>query len=358
MADPTSVGDHEYLAGLHAAVSAALSRGIVAIDEGGGSQSPMPVELSVQARHAARNGVCLDTVLRRYFAGYSLLCDFIVEEAESNSIRGPDLQNVLRAEATLLDRLVIAVTAEYTQEAEGRPQSAAHRRAESVRRLLAGELVDAVELSYEVEAWHLGVVATGSGGESAVRDLAKGLDRRLLLVEPGEGTIWAWFGGRRRLTAEAVVELAASEAPADLSLAVGEPARGLPGWRLTHHQASAALPITARGKERFVRYADVALLATALRDDVLSRSLESVFLAPLRDERDGGQALRETLRAYFAAEGNVSSAAAALRVNRHTVANRLHAAEEHLGRSIGSCAAELEASLRLEELGFAERSSS
>jgi DNA-binding PucR family transcriptional regulator len=74
---------------------------------------------------------------------------------------------------------------------------------------------------------------------------------------------------------------------------------------------------------------------------------------PLAEERDGGETLRETLRAYFATGHNASSAAAALGVRRHTVASRLRAIEERLKRTLSSCAAALELALRLEELnGF------
>jgi DNA-binding PucR family transcriptional regulator len=99
-----------------------------------------------------------------------------------------------------------------------------------------------------------------------------------------------------------------------------------------------------------VRYREVALLAAALRDDVLSSSLNEIYLAPLAQERDGGATLRQTLRAYFAAERNVSSAAARLEVSRKTVRSRLRAIEQRVGRSLDACAAEMEIALRLQRL--------
>lgn len=45
---------------------------------------------------------------------------------------------------------------------------------------------------------------------------------------------------------------------------------------------------------------------------------------------------------------NLSPVAAALGVNRHTVANRLRAVEEALGRPIAGNATEIEAALRFE----------
>ena len=48
---------------------------------------------------------------------------------------------------------------------------------------------------------------------------------------------------------------------------------------------------------------------------------------------------------------NAATAAAALRVDRHTVERRLNSIETRLGRSLHTCRAELEVALRLEELG-------
>ncbi|MBA3865218.1 MAG: helix-turn-helix domain-containing protein [Solirubrobacterales bacterium] len=60
--------------------------------------------------------------------------------------------------------------------------------------------------------------------------------------------------------------------------------------------------------------------------------------------------MRKTLRAYFAANRNGASAAAALGVSRQTVKNRLRAAEELIGRGLTECAADLETALRLEKV--------
>lgn len=174
-----------------------------------------------------------------------------------------------------------------------------------------------------------------------------------MLVECSDDTLWAWIGTRRPIDPHELLERF-SVAHLQLCLALGESARGLNGWRLTHQQARAALPIALRSPEkRFVRYADVALLASIFQDELLSTSLRALYLAPLERERDGGEVARETLRAYFATERNVSSAAALLGVRRHTVASRLRAIEEHIGRPLSTWAAEIDAALRLEELDFA-----
>ena len=87
-----------------------------------------------------------------------------------------------------------------------------------------------------------------------------------------------------------------------------------------------------------------------MQDELLASSLRKLYLEPLEAERDGGEVARETLRAYFAADRNVSSAAAILDVERRTVSNRLRSIEQRLGRQLSSCAVELSIALRLEQL--------
>ena len=56
---------------------------------------------------AARHGVGLDTVVRRYFAGYGLLSEFVVEEAEEGGLAEKlGLSRLLRGQAALFDRLI------------------------------------------------------------------------------------------------------------------------------------------------------------------------------------------------------------------------------------------------------------
>lgn len=337
--------------GLPAAVAAGLEYGLAAFDTDVERDPPVPDVLLAQARIAARCGVSLDTVLRRYFAGYTLLGDFVIGEAEQGDLlRGSELKSLQRSLAAFFDRLLVAVSSEYAREADSRFDTADQRRAERVQRLLAGEMVDTSQIAYDFEVSHLGMVASGPGGEEALRGLAATLDRRPLLVPRGEGTVWAWLGAKRELDPAELEQVVSSAWPADVSLAVGEPAEGIGGWRLTHKQARAAFPVALRSSAPVIRYSEVALLASMLRDDLLASSLHALYLEPLAGERDGGEVMRQTLRAYFTAERNVSSAAAALGVNRHTVASRLRTIEERIGRPLTTCAAEMDAALRLHEL--------
>jgi hypothetical protein len=349
VSDPEEVDDPDYTLGLRNAVTAALDHAIAAL-ETGHEPAPLPPQLRMQARVAARNGVPLETVLRRYSAGYTLLGDYLIEEAGKGSVPGDELKRALRAQAAVYDRLVAAISEEHSREMERRQRSTGQRRTELVRMLLAGHPVDPAELRYSLDLWHIAAVASGPGAIESLRDFAAALDCQALIV-PAEDTAWVWLGGRSKFSAEEIIDRAEQILPRELLLALGEPARGIEGWRLTHRQSRAAMSVAQRGFANRVRYADVALLASALRDDVLASSLRDIYLAPLEGERDGGAALRGTLRAYFEAGRNVSSAAARLGIARQTVSIRLRAFEERIGRSLSSCAAETEVALRLSDLG-------
>lgn len=350
ISDPRNVADPSYLQGLNGALAAAIEYRLAVLEAGERQAPPIPTALLAQARLDARDGVSLDTVLRRYFAGNVLFGDFLVNEAERAEVPSSILRALLATQATVGDRLIAAVSAEYAREAENRPTSPAERRRETVKRLLAGELVDHSELGYELDGHHLALMAKGEGAEELMRGLAGAVDRRLLAVQREEEPTWAcWLGGRRQLTVERALGALGDEIPEGVFVTVGEPGEGLGGWRFSHRQAKAALPIAERRGQSLVRYGDVALLATIASDDLIATTLRQFYLGPLERARDGGKVARETLRAYFQAERNVSSTAAALGVDRRTVRNRLGAIEDLLGRPLKGSEADLEIALRLDD---------
>jgi hypothetical protein len=348
VADPGEIADPAYTEGLSAAIGIALEYAIEAIEANRERPAPVPVALLAQARLAARNRVGIDVVLRRYLAGYTLVGDFLVAEAADLGLAGEPLKRLLGAHAAVLDRLLVAVSEEHSREARFSPAPADHRL-RLVHRLLAGEQADADGLRYELEGSHVGLVAAGPGAAKAVHDIAVGASCRVLTVCSDSGSVWAWLGRSRPLKPGELSQLAGTGLPAGTVLGLGESADGLDGWRLSHRQAAAALPVARRKTNGIARYIDVALLVSVLRDDLLASSLRNFYLAPLAQSRDGGAAARETLRAYFAADRNVSSAAAVLGVNRTTATSRLRAVEAAVGRPISACAAELEIALRLAE---------
>lgn len=144
----------------------------------------MPSLLLTQARLAARSGSPIDTVLRRYFAGYALLGDFLVEGAEALA-GGRALKSLLRTQGIAFDAVLGAVIREYTREAESLASTSEERRTEQIRRLLAGERLDTLDLGYDFEGWHLGAYRHWRRGREC------GSHVRQILCRPhARGTEW------------------------------------------------------------------------------------------------------------------------------------------------------------------------
>jgi len=352
LAEPTESEDAEYRAGLQATVAEVITYALTSIERGHDWEGPIPTAAAAQARRAARNGIRLDTVLRRYAAGDRLLGEFMMEEA--GRLPSETLRQILREQGPHVDRLMASVAAEYMSELELMRRSPSQRIAERVQRLLAGDSpVDADSLDYEFEGWHLALIIAGIRPDVAGRTLAAGLNRKALVVPRGSGSAWVWLGGREQLPCTEIERYVSAGVLGEASLAVGEPRWGLEGWRLSHREAQAARSVMMRRPRRLTRASEVILLAAVLRDEQLARSLRQTYLAPLDEHGDSGLVLRETLRAYFDAGSNAATAAAALGVDRHTVQRRLRKAEEALGRLLHTCHAELDVALRLEELDAA-----
>ena len=341
--------DPEYLEGLREAVEAAIDHSIEAAVEGDDERLPVPSQLLEQARLAARHRVPLETVLRRYLAGHAVIGDFLAEQAARQAMSPEILRILLREQAARTDRVVATISAAYGDEQKvAGPVSLGRRRVEQVRRLLDGELVDPSGLDYEFRDWHIGLVVR-RGDANLIQSIARRLDARRLVVAGDDGVFWVWLGFRSE-PGPRELYVAAEASADDLRIGIGEPALGRLGWRLTHEQARAALTVATRRAETAVRYKDVALLASAMQDELLSTSLAQIYLVPLEDDKENGQVLRTTLRAYFEADQSVTSTAAALGISRNTVSNRLRAVEEKVGYLDASRAAHLLIALETEKL--------
>jgi hypothetical protein len=354
---PDPVGDEnpEYQAGLLETVKAVVNYSLQTIEHGRVA-APIPPAAAAQARRAARAGVSLGTIQRRYFAGHGELGDFMALAAEGIGLsnNGHVLQHLRRMQETVLAHIAASIEEEYTHESELVARPFEQRRAHTVQKLLAGETVDQAhidELDYQLHAyWHLGVIVTGAETNEILVQLRQGLERKLLQVPCGDDTVWAWFGGQHELAVSDVERQLSGNGHTDSRLVIGGSRRGLDGWRQTHREARDALVVALRTPGKVVvRYADSPLFAAAVQNDTLVRWLED-FLAPVRSYKGGGLDLLQTLRALIDKECNRRAAATMLDIDRHTVESHLRTAEELLGRTLPTCLPELDVALRLEEL--------
>jgi hypothetical protein len=347
ISEPDRAADPEYLAGMRAAVGEAVEYAIAGIEEGVAPNEPVPTAAVTQARRSARAEIPLDTVLRRYAAGDRLLAEYIT--AGADEVPREALRETLRAQGARADHIMATIASEYMREAERIRRSPAQRLGERVRHLLAGEADSDPGVAYELDSWHVGMIAIGARAEAAITALATTLKAEALLVPADDegNSIWAWLGRRRRPSMSEVVSFWAEQ---DVSVALGEPRSGIDGWRLTHREAQAARQVMLLGDGALVRSRDALVVAAVLQDDALAAGLIETYLAPLSGRGAMEVVLRETLRAYFNAGQNAATAAAVLKVNRHTVERRIRGVEDKLGQQINSCRAQLEIALSIEEL--------
>jgi hypothetical protein len=346
--------DPEYLAGLRHALKEVIEYVLEGIEKGEMPLGAIPPAARAQARRAARSGIPLDTVLRRYHAGDRLLGEFIMGEADE--LPSGTLQAILRTQGPQIDHLTAGVAMEHMHEVERLRRSPAQHRRERITKLLDGDVDEDVSLEYDFTACHIGMISGGPTAEMGIRELAKSLDCQVLLVLADDDLIWAWLGCRSGLLTREVEELL-PRGTYEFSLAMGEPRRDIDGWRLTHREARIALRGMLYRPQHITRVRDIILIAAVMQDPLLATSLSETYLAPLEGRGDYGKVLRTTLRAYLKADQNAATTAAVLGVARHTVERRLRRAEEKLGQDLRTCYPQLQVALGIEELVTGEPSS-
>lgn len=339
----------EYEHGLRAAVAESLGFGILCIEMGDEWCVPAPMAVVAQARRAAREGVSLATVLRRYSAGNMLFEEHILAAAEG--LPTAAVLRILHEQVPHVDRLIGAVADNYAEALRKERGSTSQRRAERLEHLLNGNAGGSVDdINYDFDVWHVGAVLVGVDAGEAAQTMSVDGGMRMLAVKRDRATAWLWLGSSQRPAMGEIESWLVDTAPSQTSVALGTPHRGLDGWRLTHREARAAVQVVLRRPSRLTRACDVALLVGMLKDETLVRSLISTYLAPLERQPESGQVLRETVRAYLEAGCNAAAAAPTLNVHRHTVQRRIRTVEGLIGKLLPHCYAELQVALQLAEL--------
>lgn len=347
------LSDH-YHAGVLRATAALVEYALTGLERGSNWSSPIPEAAALQVRWAARAGVSLSIVQRRYFAGHRCMGEFVAQEAESIdvAIRWLAIRHLNTTQQALLERLMAALEHEYYDERRSE-RSPELLRIELVRRLLL-EDVDADEvknLDYQLEShWHLGVIAYGPASMETLQCAGKSGGRKLLCVPGDDGAVWAWLGGHQKLTVAELKPLLSAAGRSNASLAVGEPGRSLDGWRATHEEARMASQIARHEPGGVTRCADALPVAGVLQNEAAIRMYMRTYILPLNKLNKRGPPVRRSLLAYFKHGRNASSAGKAINVTARTIQNHLNDAREVLDAPLYLTG--LEIALRLEELGY------
>jgi hypothetical protein len=235
----------------------------------------------------------------------------------------------------------------YQREIEQAARSGEQRRTHAIRALLEGGPLVGAQLDVDLEQHHVGVVAWGEEGDAAARELAALLGRPLLTIGPLNKNWWGWISGTRPLSLAQEGDLKRFRPPGPARLALGLESFGEAGFRATNRQALRARWIARNLDRSVVHYGDIAVEALASENQHDARAFVANELRGIDDDSQTSQRIRETIVAYFAADHNAASAAAALGIHHQTVANRLRVAEERLGHPVGARRVELETALRL-----------
>jgi hypothetical protein len=355
--DAITDDDAQLKGGLRDMIAACIDCGLESFEQGESWSGAIPSAVTAQARRAACSGVSLTTALRRCVAAHTLAWSVVLHEMTYRDL--PDQQRFgLLLEASislgsLLESVQTEIADAHSSEIRRRARSLEQRRTEIAHKLLGGESPDAgerTELDYDLDGWHLAVIATGVDADRAVRSLQAGLGCELLMIARGGQTAAACLGAQRRITFEDIERVFSMQAEqAEASLAVGESAKGLDGLRVTHREAEGAVLVARYEPRRITRYADVEPEAAVVQDEALADSLIERYLSPLDAMRIGGQKARATLRALFGAEHQVSSAANKLKLNRSTLHRRREDIQQRLGCQLQTHQSNIERAMRIEE---------
>ncbi len=331
-----------------------------------------PREALLYASDLARQGKDVSDLLRAYRLGHGWFWRTWTGALAPKVQEPPLLAQLFEASAAFLfgwfDTVAARVSEEYQAERARWLSTAVAAKAETVRAILSGTLVDSAAasqaLGYELGRTHLGLVlqahATVAMGstetlrrqERAVLSLAAQVGTREVLALPaGMTTLWAWIRCDPRSTPEEIERLARRVRwPQGVWVACGDPSDGLEGFRASHEEALETLRIAAlsdRPAGRMVHYRAVAVPSLLSADLDRAQRFVERELGALAAEDDATARVRATVRIFLEEGCNQARTARRLGVHYNTVSYRIRRAEEMLGRPIAVRRFELEAALAL-----------
>jgi DNA-binding PucR family transcriptional regulator len=321
------------------------------------------------AHELVHRGFDLATLLRAYRLGHGLV-ERRFDEVSAELEIPAELRWRVSAHATryffaYVDSVSTQLVRDYEEERARWIRGAAAARTALVTAIIGGEPVDASEatatLRYDVSRRHLcfvvwadtaahGTAESRASLESGATALAAALGNApALTTQIGDRAVWAWTHWAAENSDRAAEGLSM---PGGHWAALGTPAEGLIGMRLSYGEAHSARRVAELMGARpgsITRYSTAALTAVLTADPGEAVRFAEAQLGALTDPGDGMTRLRATVRVYL--EENLSPARTARRLGIHqnTVVYRVKRAEEILGRELSGSTLELGVALRLAE---------
>jgi hypothetical protein len=307
---------------------AGVIRGEVALEP-----SESPPQAVAYARELARRNVPMTELARAYRVGQRVMWRFGVAELRARISDEAAVATAIETftDATLLtgDVLMGIALERYAMERDRWVRSADAVRRATVQELLGGGAVDqaaaAARLRYELRRPHVAYVVWADDDDAVLESAAVAVGGPNALVVPlGAGLVAGWC-------APSAIDLLAG---AEARVAVGLRGDGLAGFRRSHGEAMEARRVARLGSlEGPVAYADVALAALLTNDEQQAAAFAQRTLGALAEP--GHARLADTVLEVLVLQGSPRRAAQRLGLHENTVAKRVRAAEEVLGRPIG-----------------------
>jgi DNA-binding PucR family transcriptional regulator len=268
-----------------------------------------------------------------------------------------------------VDRAMTRANQAYEVERETWMRGAAATRAAAIEDILGDRERDgqtaSKRLRYDLTRHHIGVIAwvdrvpdkadALSILSATVDDIARSLAAETNITHPsGSLALAAWFSSRRAFPGDEIDIFddgaRTLRLPNGVSIAVGEPAYGIKGFRRTHveagHARRVASMIAPQGKP-ITRYRNVALEALCTADGDHASAFVSGILGLLAANDEVTVRLAVTLATYLRENRSRTRAASRLRIHPNTVSYRVHQAEELLGRAVSVDSLDLQVALTL-----------
>ncbi|MGB3486338.1 MAG: helix-turn-helix domain-containing protein [Mycobacterium sp.] len=326
--------------------------------EHGGEEGDVeaPSAALVYARALAQRDVPLSALIRAYRIGHNRFIDeamTVLGTAESQDQALSAAAELVHRAALWIDHVCDQVGVVYEQERDRWVSSRSGLRQHWVNEVLNGGPVDIGRaehaLEYRLDRLHLAAVMW-SDGEVATREVGELFDdakaligQRLGAVGPAlmvptderEARLW-WPVGAVEVQTEPLGR-ALQEAGLAARVAMGDPGRGVEGFRRSLRQAERTQVVAVAGDDKlgpvvtYAAVAPVALMADNLAD---LRRFVAAVLGELAVDDERSQWLRDTLREFLARNRSYAATAEALYLHRNTIQYRIGQALDKCGVSL------------------------
>jgi DNA-binding PucR family transcriptional regulator len=324
------------------------------------------------ARRLAQRGITSTALIRAYRLGQQVVLAWTFEEIarqeEDPQVAYAAAQAFTDLTFAYVDSISEQVVGEYEAEREKWLANRNTVRAAVLKELVEGVPVDVATaesaLSYRLRQRHLGVLlwssdpTTPTGGlrqlERLLQQLGKaaGAAGQPLFHPTDRSTAWAWIplGRSQDELALGSLEAVLDKADTGLQAAVGTPAAGAPGFRITHLEAIRAQQVALAAKSsalRLTAFTDPGVRAAAMLASDLdgARRLVAKALGALAADTEGALRLRDTLMVFLAEKGSYTATAERIHLHKNTVKYRVDKAVEERGRPLDDERLELELAL-------------